>query len=123
MLKAGETSGALNDVLDRLTYIIEHEHTVKSDIKSALMYPIIVVCFLAVAFIILLTGVIPKFVNIFKSAGLDLPLPTQICMIMYNFLVNYWYLIIGAVVLAVVFLYYYLKTDQGKWTRDCTTRT
>ena len=44
MLKAGEASGALNDVLDRLTYIIEHEHQVKSNIKSALMYPIIVVC-------------------------------------------------------------------------------
>ena len=50
--KAGESSGALNDVLDRLTYIIEHEHKVKSDIKSALMYPIIVVVFLVIAFFV-----------------------------------------------------------------------
>ena len=56
MLKAGEASGALNEVLDRLTYIIEHEHKVKSDIKSALMYPIIVVCFLLIAFFVPVDG-------------------------------------------------------------------
>jgi type IV pilus assembly protein PilC len=118
MIRAGETSGALPEVLNRLTYIIEHEHKVKSDIKSALMYPIFVVSFLFVAFLILLTNVIPKFVGIFKSAGLQLPLPTQICMIMYNFLVNYWYLIIAGIVIGGVFLFYYLRTNQGKLVRD-----
>ena len=114
MLKAGEASGALNDVLDRLTYIIEHEHRVKSDIKSALMYPIIVVCFLMIAFFVLLTGVIPRFVNIFKSSGLTLPLPTKICMFMYEVIIHYWYAGLGILVVGGVGLYYYLKTDQGK---------
>jgi type IV pilus assembly protein PilC len=109
MIRAGETSGALPDVLDRLTYIIEHEHRVKSDIKSAMTYPLIVVVFLFSAFLILITQVIPKFVNIFKNAGLALPLPTQICIFIYEFLSNYWYLIIGAIVVTVMFLYYYLK--------------
>ena len=118
MIRAGETSGALPEVLERLTYIIEHENKVKSDIKSALMYPIIVVSFLFVAFIILLTGVIPKFVGIFKSAGLKLPLPTQICMFMYNFLIDYWYLVIAGVVGGTAALIYYLRTDQGKLVRD-----
>jgi type IV pilus assembly protein PilC len=115
MIRAGEASGALNDVLDRLIYIIEHEHKVKSDIKSALMYPIIVVCFLFVAFVVLLTGVIPRFVGIFKSAGLKLPLPTQICMLMYDLLINYWFAVIGILVIGGLALYYYLKTDQGKY--------
>jgi type IV pilus assembly protein PilC len=84
------------------------------------MYPIIVVVFLAIAFIILLTGVIPKFVNIFKSAGLALPLPTQICMIMYTFLTDYWYLVIGGVVGGTVGLFYYFRTDQGRLVRDTT---
>ena len=118
MIRAGETSGALPEVLDRLTYIIEHEHQVKSDIKSALTYPIIVVVFLFSAFLILITQVIPKFVNIFKNAGLKLPLPTQICILIYQFLSSYWYVIIGAIVVAGVFLYYYLKTQQGKFVRD-----
>jgi len=115
MLKAGEASGSLNEVLDRLTYIIEHEHKVKSDIKSALMYPIIVICFLFIAFIVLLTGVIPRFVSIFKSAGLQLPLPTQICMLLYGFLVNYWYIAIGIAVVGTVSLYLFLKTPQGRY--------
>jgi type IV pilus assembly protein PilC len=115
MLKAGETSGALNEVLDRLTYIIEHEHKVKSDIKSALMYPIIVVCFLVIAFFVLLTGVIPRFVNIFKSSGLTLPLPTQICMLMYEFIIHYWHLGLGMLGIAGVGLYYFMKTEKGKY--------
>jgi len=118
MIRAGEASGALPEVLDRLTYIIEHEHKVKSDIKAALAYPIIVVVFLFTAFLILITQVIPKFVNIFNNAGLNLPLPTQICIFIYEFLANYWYLIIGAVIVTGVFLYYYLKTKQGKYARD-----
>lgn len=118
MIRAGEASGALPEVLDRLTYIIEHEHKVKSDIKAALAYPIIVVVFLFTAFLILITQVIPKFVNIFNNAGLNLPLPTQICIFIYEFLANYWYLIMGAVIVTGVFLYYYLKTKQGKYARD-----
>jgi len=118
MIRAGEASGALPEVLERLIYIIEHEHKVKSDIKSALTYPTIVVVFLFTAFLVLITQVIPKFVNIFKNAGLILPLPTQICLLIYNFLSNYWYLILGAAALIALFLYYYLKTDQGKFARD-----
>ena len=74
MIRAGEASGALPEVLERLIYIIEHEHKVRSDIKSALTYPTIVVVFLFTAFLVLITQVIPKFVNIFKNAGLTLPL-------------------------------------------------
>jgi type IV pilus assembly protein PilC len=118
MIRAGEASGALPEVLERLIYIIEHEHKVRSDIKSALTYPIIVVVFLFTAFLVLITQVIPKFVNIFKNAGLTLPLPTQICLLIYEFLSNYWYIIIGGVALIVIFLFYYLKTEQGKFTRD-----
>jgi type IV pilus assembly protein PilC len=114
MLKAGEASGSLNDVLDRLTYIIEHEHRVKSDIKSALMYPIIVVCFLFIAFLVLLTGVIPRFVNIFQNAGLNLPLPTKICMLLYDFLVGHWYIALGIIVGVGVGLYFYVKSEPGK---------
>ena len=118
MIRAGEASGALPDVLDRLTYIIEHENKVKSDIKSAMTYPVIVVVFLFAAFLFLITQVIPKFVTIFKNADLQLPLPTQICLMLYDFLANYWYLIIGSVIVAAMFLYYYFKTRQGKLTRD-----
>ena len=117
MLRAGESSGALPEVLERLTYIIEHEHKVKTDIKSAMMYPLIVLCFLFVAFIVLLTGVIPRFVKIFQSAGLTLPLPTKICMWLYHAMVSYWYVIIAVGTVVVVGGFLYNRTQPGRLLR------
>lgn len=118
MVRAGESSGELGDVMDRLIYILEHEHKIKSDIKSALQYPILVVIFLAVAFFVLLTFVIPKFAKILISAGIEIPLPTRICMLLYQILSNYWFLILGAVIAGTGVLTYYLSTEQGKYVRD-----
>jgi type II secretory pathway component PulF len=118
MVQAGEASGALPAVLDRLTYIIDHEHKIRADIKAALQYPIIVVVFLMIAFFVLLTFVIPKFVKIFLSAGLNLPVPTKICLFLYQFLANYWHFMIGGAVAVGIGLYLYLRTEQGRYVRD-----
>jgi type IV pilus assembly protein PilC len=118
MIKAGEMSGNVPIVLDRLIYIIEHEAKVKSDIKSAFRYPLIVVIALGIAFIVLLTFVIPQFVSIFKTAGLVLPWPTKFAMFLYAFLRNYWYLIIGVIVITVFGMISYFKTSNGKFVRD-----
>lgn len=118
MVQAGEASGALPEVLERLTYIIEHEDKVRSDIKSALQYPMIVMIFLTIAFFILLTFVIPKFIAIFISAGLDLPLPTRICMIMYDYLIGYWYVLALSTTGIVVGSILYFRTPAGKFVRD-----
>jgi type IV pilus assembly protein PilC len=118
MLKAGESAGALPEILDRLVYVIEHEHKVKSDVKSAMTYPFIVLSFLAVAFFILLIGVIPKFVNIFKNAGLELPLPTKICLGLYQLIVQYWYILAVAVIGGGIAFFLYNRTQQGRFVRD-----
>jgi len=118
MIRAGEISGNVPVVLDRLIYIIEHEAKVRSDIKSALRYPIIVLIALAGAFVGLLTFVIPTFASVFISAGLDLPLPTKISMVLYNFLSKYWYVFLGAIILIVLGLRFYFKTNNGKFVRD-----
>lgn len=118
MVRAGEISGNVPVVLDRLIYIIEHEAKVRSDIKSALRYPIIVLIALAGAFVGLLTFVIPTFASVFISAGLDLPLPTKISMVLYTFLSKYWYLILGAIILIVMGLRFYFKTSNGKFVKD-----
>jgi type II secretory pathway component PulF len=118
MVRAGEMAGALPEVLERLIYIIEHEHKVKSDIKSALQYPITVVIALVGAFFFLLTYVIPTFAKIFKSAKITLPLPTQIAMTMNFYLTEYWYLFLGGLLGLIVFLRLWFKTDGGKLARD-----
>lgn len=118
MIKAGEASGSLNDVLERLIYIIEHEAKLKSDIKSALQYPVIVVFFLTIAFFILLTQVIPKFSKIFKNAGLDIPLPTKISLELYTFLSSHWVLILIVGTIAITATVLFLRTYRGQYLKD-----
>lgn len=118
MIKAGERSGSLPDVFERLIYIIEHEHKVKSDIKSAMLYPAVVIITLVIAFFVLLTYVIPKFSNIFQKADIELPLPTKISMFMYNTLTDYKYLFLTGIVVAIMAAILYLKTEQGKYIKD-----
>lgn len=118
LVRAGEISGALPEVLSRLVYIIEHETKIRSDIKSALQYPKMVVMALGGAFFVLLTFVIPKFVSIFAKAGLELPLPTKIAMYMYQFLANYWYVLLAAVIGTIFALRAYFKTYAGRLTKD-----
>ncbi len=118
MVRAGEMSGSVPSVLDRLIYIIEHEAKIKADIKSALQYPIMVLIALGIAFFVLLTFVIPQFTSIFAKTGLELPLPTKIAILMNAYLKNYWYVILS-ILFAVIFgLRYYFKTQNGKFVRD-----
>jgi type II secretory pathway component PulF len=118
MIRAGEISGNVPGVLDRLIYIVEHEAKLKSDIKSALRYPMIVVIALVIAFIILLTFVVPQFASMFSKSGLVLPLPTKIAMLLHSYLKNYWYLILTAIVITVFGLSTYFKTENGRLMKD-----
>jgi type IV pilus assembly protein PilC len=118
MIKAGEMSGNVPIVLDRLIYIIEHEAKVKADIKSAFRYPLIVIVALCGAFILLLTFVIPQFATSFSHAGITLPWPTKFAMLLYSFLSNYWYLIVAGIVIIVFSMISYFKTSNGKFVRD-----
>lgn len=118
MVKAGEESGALPEVLERLVYLIEHEHKVKADIRSALQYPITVVVVLALAFYVLLTYVIPKFVTIFAKVKIDLPLPTLIAIRMYEFFDAYGYYLLGATLIGLWLFARLLKTPRGRLAWD-----
>lgn len=118
MIRAGEMSGALTEVMDKLIHVLEHENKIKSDIRSALQYPLTVLIFLVLAFFILLTFAVPRFVSIFLNAGIELPLPTRICMVLYQFFTNYWYAVIGLTVAALISGYFYIRTEKGLYVKD-----
>ena len=118
LVSAGEASGSVPQVMERLIYIIEHEEKIKADIRSALQYPIIVTVALGIAFFVLLTFVIPKFVTMFGRAGLVLPLPTRIAMGLYQFISVYWYVGLGGLVFLAVGLWLFLRTDRGQYMKD-----
>ena len=118
MISAGEASGALPQVLERLTKILQHEHKVRSDVRAACRYPLIVVGMLVMAFFVLLTFVIPKFATLFEKGGVELPLPTRICLGLHHMLRDnavVLLLVVGATVTGLTFA---LRTDSGRLFRD-----
>lgn len=118
MIQAGESSGALGDVLDRLTYLLAHEETVQKQIASALRYPKMVLIFMAAAFLLLLNVVIPQFVQIFRTAKIELPLPTRIAIEMNAFMAGYWWLCIGIACAAFFGIRWWLNTPTGRFWKD-----
>jgi len=77
MIKAGELSGGLDQILDRLSTYLEKAEALKSKIKGAMMYPIVIVVIMIVVIIVLLVKVVPTFSIVFESFGSGLPGPTQ----------------------------------------------
>ncbi len=118
MIRAAEASGAMVDVLRRLTDHYERYDNMRSKIKSALSYPVIVLCFGVLAVIGALVWIIPKFEKVFSSLGATLPLPTRILIGMSDFMINYgWTLIVGLVLFAFWFRKW-RQTEAGRLKID-----
>ncbi|MCD6093552.1 MAG: type II secretion system F family protein [Candidatus Omnitrophica bacterium] len=118
MVKVGETGGILDKVLDRLVTLSTQELERNTRIRSALIYPIVLV---AVAFLVvnfLLIGVLPKFVAVFRASQARLPLPTQLILSFSWILRHLWLpLLIGVGCLAVWFKRY-IKQPAGRYRFD-----
>jgi general secretion pathway protein F len=96
MVRAGEASGALESVLERLADYLERAQALRSSVVSALIYPAILVVVAIASLLALLTFVVPQFEEMFQSAGKELPLPTQIVMAIAAGIRSYgWLALIG----------------------------
>ena len=102
MIRSGENSGALEQVLLRITEHREKAAEVRSRIRSALAYPVLMVFVALVTIIILLAYVVPQLKKVFDQIGQELPLITRILIGVSDTLVNYWYLFVGGVFLLLV---------------------
>ena len=107
LVSAGETSGTLDAILDRLATYKEKILAIKSKIKSALFYPISVIIVAIVVVWIIMIWVIPAFKSVFSSFGADLPAPTLLVMGISDFFVSWWWLmimVVGASIFSFVVL-------------------
>ena len=105
MVRAGESSGALDVALSRLTEFMERSRKLRETLVSALIYPAILTAMAVLSVIVLLTFVIPRFAEMFQDLGQELPWPTRIVIDVGGFLESYWWM--GALVAAA--LVYYLR--------------
>ncbi|HET8585907.1 MAG TPA: type II secretion system F family protein [Casimicrobiaceae bacterium] len=101
IVRAGEAGGALGTVLTRLAETMERNKELRDSVRSALIYPTILVFVAVASIMILLVFVVPQFQTTFAQAGKALPIPTQIVIVVGTFLRNWWWAMIPAIVLFV----------------------
>jgi len=104
LIRAGETGGMLDKILERIADFTEKEHKLKSKIRSAVAYPLVMFIVAISVVIFLLAFVFPRFVTIFKRIGANLPLPTQILIKASNYITHH-YLFLIFIAVAILFTY------------------
>jgi general secretion pathway protein F len=102
IVRAGEAGGALGTVLSRLAETMERNKELRESVRSALIYPTILIFVAVASIMVLLVYVVPQFQSTFAQAGKALPIPTQIVIAVGTFLRNWWWALIPAAFLAVV---------------------
>lgn len=120
MVRAGEQSGALVEVLQRLSQHYERFAEVQQKFVSALIYPSVVASVGVVIIIFFMTYMLPKFLSIFEGMNVQLPFATQVLVGFSNFFSNPAYLMIMGLVLAAIMILFvrYRSTDAGKRSID-----
>jgi general secretion pathway protein F len=102
IVRAGEAGGALGEVLQRLADTMERNKELRESVKSALIYPSLLVLVAVVSVAILLVFVVPQFESTFAQAGKALPVPTMVVVLIGKFMRGYWWALIGGVFLFVM---------------------
>ena len=118
MIRAGESGGVLNVVLDKLNEFLESSKALKDHIVSVMIYPAILMLTSGLSIIILLTYVLPKFTVIFDELGGALPLPTQILLAVSNALKAYWWIFTAAAAGGWIIFKSYTRSAAGKYKWD-----
>ena len=121
MVRAGEASGAMEIILDRLASFMEKAAKIAGKVKSAMIYPIVILSISILAMVGLMIFIVPNFEKIFRDLlGPSEPLPgiTMLIIGISNTLVSKWYMYVGGVVGVVLFFVILVKIPQGKWAFD-----
>ena len=114
MVAAGESSGKLEICFERMADHFEKAGHIEGKIKSAMMYPIIILIVVAGVVVLMLTSVIPTFSEMFKEMGAKLPAATQMLVNASDFMTKRWYVVLLIVVALVVAIKLFAKTDFGQ---------
>jgi type II secretory pathway component PulF len=117
-VKAGEMSGSLDTVLERMGQLIKHDAETKKKVKSAMQYPTFVMLAMVVAFIVIMVKVVPNFANLFEGLGMALPLPTQILMGISKFMQKYILFIVVIAVFGGLGFRYLISKPKGRFWWD-----
>jgi general secretion pathway protein F len=118
MVRAGEASGSLDVVLDRLADLGEHEQALRGRFKAALAYPVFMFFVGTLVLFFLITFVVPNITQIFREMHQTLPIPTVVLIDVSNFLKSFWWLILLLTVSGIVIIRQLKNTPKGRYVWD-----
>jgi MSHA biogenesis protein MshG len=113
VVNVGENTGQLDIAFLHLGDYLQLEVETRQKIKTALRYPIMVVSAVVIAILIVNFMVIPTFAKVFEKIKTELPLPTKILMASSHLITNYWYVLLGLLVLFIIAFRLYIKNEEG----------
>lgn len=114
MVESGEVSGRLDEIMLRMSVHFEKENKVNNKVKSAMIYPIILGIVAVAAVIVIMTFVMPTFIDMFAETGTELPLITKMLIATSDFMVKQWYVLLMITICLVVGFNFFKKTDSGQ---------
>ena len=118
MIKVGEESGTLEDIFQILSLQLQKEHELKSKIKNAMIYPVIILLVMLIVGVVMIAFVIPNLNVFFESLNVDVPIYTRIMLSVGDFLAKRWYLALFFAILFGFCFYLFIKTKPGKRMMD-----
>jgi len=118
MVKAGESGGFLETILSRLAQYLQSTKEIRDYLISVMIYPLILTIVSGISIIILMTFVIPRFGRIFSDMGQAIPLPTQILLMVSEFVRSYWWVGLGILALVYFGLRKYLQQEERRYQWD-----
>jgi type IV pilus assembly protein PilC len=118
MMRAGETGGMLAETSERVATFLEASNRLRSKVKSAMMYPTVVLCVAIIISTGLIVFIVPTFAKMFSGFGAKLPGPTQLLLDTSNFIRSYWYIVLTAAAAIIYSVRRYVSTEKGGYTAD-----
>ncbi len=118
ILRSAELTGNLDTVLEQLAGYIDRDLTARRAVKSALTYPVVIMCMAVVTVVVLVAYVLPKFEVFFQSFDAKLPLTTRLLLDLSRFIQDWWPVILAVVLVSAVSGFLYLRSERGKFARD-----
>lgn len=114
MVKAGESSGQFAEIMRRLASLLESSARLVRKVKSAMTYPVIILCLAVIIAFLIITFVVPVFTEMYADFGSALPLPTMILVAISDGISEYWYILLGGLVLTGWILGRWARTNPGR---------
>lgn len=118
VVRSGESSGKLDEVLEYLADELEKDYDMISKIKGAMIYPVFIITGLSIVGTMMMIFVVPKLTEILQESGTELPLATRVLMGISSFLQNYWYILIIGIVGTVAAIRFFVNLPIGKQIID-----